>query len=614
MCGIIGYIGKREPSALIYNGLKRLEYRGYDSSGIAILDGKRIAVERAVGKLSNMDAKMASLRAPYSAEALQTGIGHTRWATHGGVTDYNAHPHQNASGSIAVIQNGIIENFAELKHELQTEGVQFKSETDTEVVPHLVDALMRSGLNFEQAAFKTLGQLQGSNAIVMMSVDEPGKLIAARLGNAGGVSIGVNSSETFIASDVPGIVEHTRNIIFLEDGDVAIVAVGKVEVRRLDGSPVAKKVHSIAWDPVSAEKGEYRHFMQKEIYEQARAVTDTLRGRVNFETGDVTLDGFGDWRPNKIHSVACGTSRNSALVGKHYLENIAKIPVEVDYGSEFRYRDPLVIPGEALLGITQSGETADTLAAMHEGRLKGAKLWAIVNAIGSEAERIADATIGMRTGPEIGVCSTKTFIASMVDQYLLACHLAQRSGDAALVARSRAAARELTHLPGLVSRTLENTPIYDELANKFHDRKHALFLGRGMNYPIALEGALKLKEVSYIHAEGYPAGEMKHGPIALIDETMPVICIAVRDAVYEKMLSQVEQVRARGGIVIAVATEGDEFIKTKADHVLFVPKAAEDLYPILATIPLQRLSYHMALRLGCDVDQPRNLAKSVTVE
>jgi glutamine---fructose-6-phosphate transaminase (isomerizing) len=614
MCGIIGYIGKREPSALIYGGLKRLEYRGYDSSGIAVLDNGRIAIERAVGKLSNMDAKMGALQASYDANALQTGIGHTRWATHGGVTDHNAHPHQNSSGSIAVIQNGIIENFAELKHELQAEGVRFKSETDTEVVPHLVDALMQTGLNFEQAAFKALNQLKGSNAIVMMSVDAPGKLIAARLGNAGGVSIGINSSETFIASDVPGILEHTRNIIFLEDGDVAIITVGKVEVRRLDGTPVAKKINAIAWDPVSAEKGEYRHFMQKEIFEQARAVTDTLRGRVNFETGDVALDGFDNWQPSKIHAVASGTSRNSALVGKFYIEALAKIPVEVDYGSEFRYRDPIVLPGEAILGITQSGETADTLAAMHEGRLKGAKLWSIVNAIGSEAERVSDATIGMRTGPEICVCSTKTFIASMIDQYLLACHLAQHSADAKRVEQARAVARDLAHLPRPVSKTLESTPIYDDLANKFHTRKHALFLGRGVNYPIALEGALKLKEISYIHAEGYPAGEMKHGPIALIDETMPVVCIAVRDAVYEKMISQVEQVRARGGVVIAVATEGDEFIKTKADHVIYVPKAPDFLYPVLATIPLQRLSYHMALRLGCDVDQPRNLAKSVTVE
>jgi glucosamine--fructose-6-phosphate aminotransferase (isomerizing) len=618
MCGIIGYVGPREASGLIYGGLKRLEYRGYDSSGIAVLDGKVIAVERAVGKLSGMDAKMGALQAVYSRSGTgpvpQTGIGHTRWATHGGVTELNAHPHLNASGNIAVIQNGIIENFIELKNDLRAEGVVFKSETDTEVVPHLVDLHIRSGSSFEQAAFATLQQLRGSNAIVMMNTAEPGKLIAARLGNAGGVCIGINKDETFVASDVPGILEHTRNIVFLEDGEVAIVEVGRIEVRKLDGAPVNKRIHTIAWDPISAEKGEFRHFMQKEIFEQARAITDTLRGRVNFETGSVTLDGFDNWRPSKIHSVACGTSRNSALVGKYYLENIARLPVEVDYGSEYRYRDPLVLPGEAVLGITQSGETADTLAAMHTGRQKGARLWAIVNAIGSEAERISDATIGMRTGPEIGVCSTKTFIASMVDQFLLACLLAQNSEDQALGKHARTLAKDLAQLPGLISKVLEHNPIYEDLANRFHDRKHALFLGRGLNFPIALEGALKLKEVSYIHAEGYPAGEMKHGPIALIDETMPVLCIAVRDSVYDKMISQVEQVRARGGIVIAIATQGDENIRSKADHVIEIPSAPEFLLPILTTIPLQRLSYHMAVRLGCDVDQPRNLAKSVTVE
>ncbi len=617
MCGIIGYIGPREASDLIYGGLKRLEYRGYDSSGIAVLNGNEIAVERAVGKLGNMDAKMDGLRAIFKARQIsgvQTGIGHTRWATHGGVTEENAHPHLNSEGSIAVIQNGIIENFVEIKHDLQAEGVAFKSETDTEVVPHMVDAYMRGGQSFEQAAFTTLKQLRGSNAIVMMNMREPGKLIAARLGNAGGISIGINSDETFIASDVPGILEHTRNIVFLEDGEVALVSVGKIEVRKLDGTPVRKPVHAIAWDPVSAEKGEYRHFMQKEIFEQARALTDTVRGRVNFETGQVVLDGFDSWRPSKIYSVACGTSKNSALVGKFYLESIARIPVEVDYGSEFRYRDPLIEPGHAILGITQSGETADTLAAMHEGQQKGARVWSIVNAVGSQAERSSDVTISMRTGPEIGVCSTKTFVASIVDQYLLACYLAQQSGDDKLAARARALALELAHLPGLVSQVLEANPIYDELANKFHDREHFLFLGRGMNYPIALEGALKLKEVSYIHAEGYPAGEMKHGPIALIDETMPVVCVAVKDSVYDKMISQVEQVRARGGTVIAIATQGDTFIRTKADYVIEIPPAPEFLIPVLVTIPMQRLSYHMAVRLGCDVDQPRNLAKSVTVE
>jgi glutamine---fructose-6-phosphate transaminase (isomerizing) len=610
MCGIIGYIGPREASGIIYGGLKRLEYRGYDSSGIAVLDGANIVVERAVGKLGNLDARMGNLTDRSAKPGLRTGIGHTRWATHGGVTEYNAHPHLNARGDIAVIQNGIIENFVELKHELQAEGAQFRSETDTEVVPHLVDAFVKTGLSFEQAGVNALRQLKGSNAIVMMSANEPGKLIAARLGNAGGVSIGISADEMYIASDVPGILEHTRNVMFLEDGEVAVITPGRVEVRKLDGTPVTKKIHTIAWDPVSAEKGEYRHFMQKEIFEQARAITDTLRGRVNFETGQVTLDGFDHWRPSRIHTVACGTSKNSGLIGRFLIERIAKIPVEVDYASEFRYREPLVQPGEAVLGITQSGETADTLAAMHTARVKGARVWSITNGVGTQAERMSDATIGMRTGPEIGVCSTKTFLASIIDQYMLGCYFAQQAGDPAGFEH----ARKLGMLPGLVSKLLDANPIYETLANVFHTRRHFLFLGRGLNYPVALEGALKLKEVSYIHAEGYPAGEMKHGPIALIDETMPVLCIAVKDSVYDKMISQVEQVRARGGVIIAIATEGDDFIKTKADHVIYVPDAPEFLLPVLTSIPLQRLSYHMALRLGCDVDQPRNLAKSVTVE
>jgi glucosamine--fructose-6-phosphate aminotransferase (isomerizing) len=628
MCGIIGYIGPREAANIIYGGLKRLEYRGYDSAGIALMNGDAIHVERAVGKLGNLEPQLPRLQSEIQnrRSKIATGIGHTRWATHGGVTETNAHPHLNTDGTIAVIQNGIIENFVELKRELQAEGVQFRSETDTEVVPHLLDLNMKSGKTFEQAAFATIRQLKGSNAVVMMSVKEPGKLIAARLGNAGGVSIGLNADEMFIASDIPGILEHTRNIVFLEDGEMAVVQIGNLSVTRLDGSPVNKQRHIIAWDPVSAEKGEYRHFMQKEIFEQARAITDTLRGRVNFETGEVALEsltplpsgeelGAGGIAPSKIITVACGTSAHSAQVGKFIIETIARIPVEVDYGSEYRYRDPLIDDSMAVLGITQSGETADTLAAMSTGRERGARVWAIVNAIGSQAERMSDGIIGMRAGPEIGVASTKTFVASIVDQYLLACALAQQTtDDRRQTADAYALARELAHLPGLVSEVLKPNPIYEELANHFHDRKHFLFLGRGINYPIALEGALKLKEISYIHAEGYPAGEMKHGPIALIDETMPVVCICVKDSVYDKMISQVEQVKARGGIVIAVATEGDDFIKTKADYVISIPAAPELLTPVLTAIPMQRLAYEMAVRLGCDVDQPRNLAKSVTVE
>jgi glucosamine--fructose-6-phosphate aminotransferase (isomerizing) len=641
MCGIIGYIGRRDATSIILNGLRRLEYRGYDSAGIAVLGAGGIHVERAVGKLSNLELRIqnsAGARLPSPAldlqrpipgsPALSVGIGHTRWATHGGVTENNAHPHLNDAGTIAVIQNGIIENFVELKHELQAEGVRFRSETDTEVIPHLVDLYMRSGLSFTHAAFTAIGRLEGSNAVVVMCSQEPDKLIAARLGNAGGIVIGIGQGEKFVASDAPGIVEHTRSVIFLDDGEAAIVQADHVEVRRLNNAPVEKSPHVIAWDPVSAEKGEYRHFMQKEIFEQARAVTDTLRGRVNFETGEVVIENlklgtedregqpFANF-PKRIHTVACGTSKHAGLVGKFLIERIARVPVEVDYGSEYRYRDPLIEAGTVVLGITQSGETADTLAAMSAGRERGASVWAIVNAIGSQAERMADGVIHMRAGPEIGVCSTKTFITSIVDQYLLACALAQRAPQASNEARraaSYALARELAHLPGLISQLLGPDPIYEELANRFHDRRHFLFLGRGMNYPIALEGALKLKEISYIHAEGYPAGEMKHGPIALIDETMPVVCVALKDSVYDKMISQIEQVKARSGIVIALATEGDDFIQHKADYVITVPAAPELLTPALAAIPMQRLAYEMAVRLGCDVDQPRNLAKSVTVE
>ena len=622
MCGIVGYIGPRQAAPIILNGLRRLEYRGYDSAGIALVQADCIRVERAVGKLDNLTSRMESIGTGLNQpDGIQTGVGHTRWATHGRPSERNAHPHVSMDGKVAVVHNGIIENFLELKHELQAEGVDFRSDTDTEVIVHMVDRYMRAGKTLEQAAHATLKQLRGSQAVVLVSADEPGKLVAARIGNAGGVSIGIGNGEMFVASDIPGILEHTRRIIFLDSHEVAVVQVDDVQVRKLDGDPVTKQIHTIAWDPVSAEKGEYRHFMQKEIFEQGRAITDTIRGRVDFRTGEVMLEDLSlttqDARKLKrIYTAACGTSAHSGLVGKFLIEGIARVPTEVDYGSEFRYRDPLIGPDMAVMGITQSGETADTLAAMQEAREKGAQVWSIVNAVGSQAERVSDGYISMRAGPEIGVASTKAFTTSIVDQYLLACYLAQRTldADSALAQQCTNRARELAHLPNLVSQVLEPDPMYDELANLFHNREHFLYLGRGINYPLALEGALKLKEISYIHAEGYPAGEMKHGPIALIDEKMPVLCIAVRDGVYEKMISQIEQVKARNGIVIAIATQGDEVIQQKADYVLWVPDAPALLTPVLTAIPLQRLAYHLALRRGCDVDQPRNLAKSVTVE
>ncbi|MCL5999528.1 MAG: glutamine--fructose-6-phosphate transaminase (isomerizing) [Chloroflexi bacterium] len=628
MCGIIGYIGPRAAASIILGGLRRLEYRGYDSAGIALLQDNHILVERAVGKLSNLETRMngseaQSTRSPAAGtEHLRVGVGHTRWATHGPPSERNAHPHVSMDGKVAVVHNGIVENFIELKRELQSEGVVFNSDTDTEVIVHMVNRYMHAGYDLERAAHATIGQLRGSQAIVLISIEEPDKLIAARIGNAGGVSIGVGNGEMFVASDIPGILEHTRRIIFLDSHEVAVVRSNGVEVRKVGGDSVRKEPHTIAWDPVSAEKGEYRHFMQKEIFEQARAITDTIRGRVDFRSGEVTLENLSiapdaARRLKRIYTTACGTSAHSGLVGKFLLEGIARVSTEVDYGSEFRYRNPLVGPDMAVLGITQSGETADTLAAMQEAREKGASVWSIVNAVGSQAERVSDGYIAMRAGPEIGVASTKAFTTSIVNQYLLACYLAQQMAadeEPRSMDDRPLHARNLARLPNLVSRVLEPEPLYDELANQFHDRQHFLYLGRGINYPLALEGALKLKEISYIHAEGYPAGEMKHGPIALIDEHMPVLCIAVRDNVYDKMISQIEQVKARNGIVIAVATEGDDTIAHKADYVLWVPETPPLLTPVVTAIPLQRLAYHLAVRRGCDVDQPRNLAKSVTVE
>jgi len=620
MCGIVGYVGPRQATPIIFDGLKRLEYRGYDSAGIAVIgqDG-RIGIRRDVGKLSNLDGKLSEQ--PLEG---QVGIGHTRWATHGSPSETNAHPHTDCTGDLVVIHNGIVENFAALRQELIAKGHTFASETDTEVIVHLVEQNKRDGQSFEDAARAALLRLRGAQAVVLMDRRQPDRLVASRIGNAGGVTIGVGQGEMFVASDLPAILEHTRQMIFLESRQMAVVLRDGIKVTAMDsGERVELPVHTIPYDPVSAARGKYRHFMQKEIYEQARSVTDTIRGRTDWQKGSLCLDELHltaeeARRLEKIFIVACGTSYYAALVGKFIIETLARLPVEVDYGSEFRYRDPILGPNTAVLAITQSGETVDTLAAMEEAR-KCARLWSIVNVVGSQAHRLSDGSILMHAGPEIGVASTKAFTASLVDEYLLGVHLAQLRGacDPACV---RGLVDDLARLPDLMGRVLTNgysdhaPSIYEELANLYHDREHFLFLGRGINYPIALEGALKLKEISYIHAEGYPAGEMKHGPIALIDERMPVVTIAVRDGVYDKMVSQVEQVKARGGIVIAVATEGDQAIRQKADHVLYVPEASPLLTPVLTVLPLQLLAYHTAVRRGCDVDQPRNLAKSVTVE
>ena len=614
MCGIVGYVGPRDATPIILEGLKRLEYRGYDSAGLAIVqaDGT-IGVRREVGKLAGLVELVAA--EPVSG---QVGIGHTRWATHGEPSRRNAHPHVGLTGQVAVVHNGIIENFLPLRQELEAEGRCFASETDTEVVVHLVEGYMAGGADLETAVRRALTQLKGASAFVFLSSREPDRLVAARLGNAGGLTIGVGEGETFFASDIPAIMEHTRDMIFLESRQLAVVTRDGARVTTLTGEPVATEVYTIPWDPVAAAKEPYRHFMQKEIYEQARSITDTIRGRADFDAGRVRLEHL-ELTPEdaqaleRVIIVACGTSAYAGLVGKFILESLARVPVEVDYGSEFRYRDPIINGNTAVLAITQSGETVDTLAAMEEARKKGARLWTIVNVIGSQAMRLSDGYILMHAGPEIGVASTKAFTTSLVDLYLLGCYLGELRGTLT-GERLRATVDDLARLPDLMGRVLEPNEVYNTLAWRFYDREHFLYLGRGINYPIALEGALKLKEISYIHAEGYPAGEMKHGPIALIDEAMPVVAVAARDHVYDKMISQIEQVKARGGIVIALATEGDSDIAAKADYVLYAPATPALLSPVINVVPLQLLAYHLAVRRGCDVDQPRNLAKSVTVE
>jgi len=615
MCGIVGYVGPKDATTIILDGLKRLEYRGYDSAGVAVLENGDIAVRRDAGKLQNLQRMVDE--DPISG---RVGIGHTRWATHGEPNQRNAHPHTGMTDEVVVVHNGIVENFMELREELVAEGASFSSDTDTEVIAHLVERYLGSDADADlaEAVRKALNHLQGAQAVAVLSSRHPDRLVAARIGNAGGVALGVGQDEMFIASDIPAILEHTRDMVFLESREMAVITRDGYQVMTLDGEAVTSEVHAIPWDPVSAAKGEYKHFMQKEIFEQPRAITDTIRGRVDFEAGRVVLDSL-NLTPeaakgiSKVVIVACGTSYYAGLVGKAIIERITRVPVEVAIGSEFRYADPILDESMAVLALSQSGETVDTLAAMEEARAKGATLWSIVNAIGSQAMRVADGTISMQAGPEIGVASTKAFTTSIVDQYLLAVALAQLRGDVAADAL-RGYVADLARLPDLVGRVLDRDAEYEALAVELARYENFLYLGRGLNYPIALEGALKLKEISYIHAEGYPAGEMKHGPIALIDENMPVLAITVQDSVYDKMLSQVEQAKARGGVVVALATEGDDLIAEKADRVLTVPETPPLLSPIVNVVPLQLLAYHVAVWRGADVDQPRNLAKSVTVE
>ena len=613
MCGIVGYIGPQDATPIILNGLKRLEYRGYDSAGLAVLQDGHIEIRRDAGKLSRLVALIDE-----SPVHGHVGIGHTRWATHGVPNARNAHPHVGMTGEVVVVHNGIVENYLTLREELSAEGAVFNSETDTEVIVHLVERYLSTRTSLPEAARLAFNHLKGAHGIVVMSSHEPDKIVAARIGNAGGVVIGLGQGENFIASDMPAIVEHTRKVVFLESRQMAIVTCQGLEITTLEGKPVRYEAHTVSWDPIAAEKGEYRHFMHKEIHEQVRSLTDTIAGRVDFDAERVHLPQLNltpelARRINKIFITACGTAAHAGMVGKVLIEQIARIPVEVDIASEFRYRDPIVDKNTVVLAISQSGETADTLAAMEEARRKGAVLWSIVNAIGSQAMRIADGYISMQTGPEIGVASTKAFTAPLVDLYMLAIVLADMRG--ALKEKKRHnLVYDLYQIPNLVGRCLDREAEVQKVAQSLKDTSHCLYLGRGINMPIAYEGALKLKEISYIHAEGYPAGEMKHGPIALIDRTMPVVVIAPRDPWYEKMFSQIEQAKARGGVVIAVATQGDELIPTVADHVLWVPETPWLLSPVVTVIPLQLLAYHIAALRGLDVDQPRNLAKSVTVE
>ena len=613
MCGIVGYIGPRDATPIIVNGLKRLEYRGYDSAGVAVLNQDQIEVRRDAGKLSQLVDLLA--KSPIEGAP---GIGHTRWATHGAPNARNAHPHLGQTKRVVVVQNGIVENFLEIKDELTAEGVEFQSDTDTETIVHLVEHYLSTGIGLVEAARKTFNDIEGANVVVLMSADEPDKIVTARIGNAGGVVLGMGEDENFIASDTPAIMEHTRNVIFLESRQMAVVTRNTVSIETLDGAKVKPEVHNVSWDPIAAEKGEYRHFMQKEIHEQVRALTDTLAGRVDFANGKIRLPDLKLTEElankiNKIYITACGTAAYAGMVGKYLIEKIARIPVEVVIGSEFRYSDPILDDKTVVLAISQSGETADTLAAMEEGRRKGAIIWSIVNAIGSQAIRVADGFISMQTGPEIGVASTKAFTAPLVDQYMLAILLADLRGTIDEKTRRELVA-DLRLVPDLVGRTLERENEVEVVAHALKDIRDCLYLGRGINMPIAYEGALKLKEISYIHAEGYPAGEMKHGPIALIDEHMPVLCLAPKDPWHEKMISQIQQAKARDGVVIAVATDGDELVEGMADHILWVPESPWLLSPVVTVLPLQLLAYHIAALRGLDVDQPRNLAKSVTVE
>jgi glucosamine--fructose-6-phosphate aminotransferase (isomerizing) len=611
MCGIIGYVGNRDVVPVLIGGLKKLEYRGYDSAGIAVVNAKGVDVVRAEGKLINLESKLGGMQLHGNF-----GMGHTRWATHGKPNENNAHPHRDCTGQVVVIHNGIIENFLPLKQKLQAAGHEFKTETDTEVVAHLIEEKMNSGTKFVEAVKSAIKELEGHYALVIINGAEPGTIVAAKHGPP--LVIGIGEDENIVASDVAPLLEYTRNIIYLEDGEYAVLNQKKVEIFDGDDKLVTREPKRILWDAVMAEKEGYRHYMLKEIHEQARAVRDTFTGRMFEESGQVFFNDLQftpeEWSKfRRVHIVACGTSWHAALVGKFLLEEAARIPIEVDYGSEYRYRNPIVDEHTLVIGVTQSGETADTIAGMQEAKRKGAALVTICNVIGSAATRMSDGVIYTNAGPEIGVASTKAFTTQLTAFYLFSLYVRQLRGESR--DDIRLAMHEMLVIPHKIEDLLlKQEKHIEELAHRFYKSQDFLFLGRGVHYPIALEGALKLKEISYIHAEGYPAGEMKHGPIALIDENMPVVAIATHTPVYEKVVSNLQEVKARDGKLIVICDEGDEAMKKLADEVIEVPWTVEPLQPILTVIPTQLLAYYIALRRGADIDQPRNLAKSVTVE
>jgi glutamine---fructose-6-phosphate transaminase (isomerizing) len=620
MCGIVGYVGNKQVVPLIIDGLRKLEYRGYDSAGIAVVDeSHQLKIRRAEGKLRNLEEvlRQQPLDGTY-------GVGHTRWATHGRPTEENAHPHRDCSSRVVVVHNGIIENYLELKDDLRKKDHNFVTETDTEIVAHLIEEHLKQGNGFEQAVRQTVSELRGIFALSMLSADEPDTVISARLGPP--VVIGVGDGEYFVASDIPAILEHTRDVFFLGDGEIAVMTKDSVRVTDFAGTQVEPQMQRITWDPIQAEKGGFKHFMLKEIYEQPRAVRETVEGRISLDTGRVFLDEMkniteADFRSfTSIKVAACGTSWHAGLAGKYMIEELARLSVEVDYASEFRYRDPVLDENTLLLVISQSGETADTIAAMREVKERGGKVLSICNVQGSMITREADGTLLTHAGPEIGVASTKAFTSQMIALYLFGLYLGQLRGTLS-EAQSRAHAQQLAELPVKMEHLLNDADEIEELSKEFFRATDFLYLGRGINFPVSLEGALKLKEISYIHAEGYPAGEMKHGPNALIDERLPVMFINTREAGnraselrYEKTHSNIVEVKAREGIVISVLTEGDTMSSVVSDHVISIPASSDLLTPILSIIPLQLLAYHIAVRRGCDVDQPRNLAKSVTVE